>query len=140
MKKKFLEIFGFGHSEIPVGSQSEASSGALVGSTSLLMQRADTGAFEVAQDGVVYISDKQYGGRYGTVYCQFHGALANANTVSTPGITKLVSFGGSFNGDTCYHGFAGDGISKVTMTKVTDNVRADITGWSITTGWIHYTV
>lgn len=138
MKKKLLEIFGFGHTEIPLGAMSETASGQLVGPAGLILQRADTGAFEVAQEGVVYISEKQHGGIYGTIYKKFHGAQANASTVSAPGITKLVAFSGSFNGDTCYSGFAGDGISKVNMTKITDNVRADTTGWGITSGWIEY--
>lgn len=72
MKKKFLEIFGFGHTEIPVGGQSETADGALVGSTSGMLQRVDTGAFEVAQVGVEYLSDDQQGSLFGTIYRQYY--------------------------------------------------------------------
>lgn len=139
MKKKFLEIYEDGHDETPLNSMSETADGVLVGSTSNELQKTSNNNFKTANEGNEYISPDQHGGIYGTVYRQYHGAQANASTISTPGITRLVAFGGTFNGDTCYCGFAGDGVSKITMTKITDNVRADVTGWAITTGWIDYT-
>lgn len=103
------------------------------------LKRVDTGVYETAQIGVEYYSPDQHGGIYGTVYRQYHGAKTNGQTITTTGITNLVSFGGTFNSDTCYFGFAGDGVSRITLTRITNAVRCDVTGWNITTGWVDYT-
>lgn len=85
MKKKLLEIFGFGHSEIPAGAQSETSGGVMVGSTSGMLQRADTGEFEVAQVGVEYRNDNQHGNLFGTVYIKY------LSVPDIPGLGALIT-------------------------------------------------
>lgn len=86
MKKKLLEIFGFGHRSIPAGAQSETDEGVMVGSTSRLLQRADTGEYEVAQEGVAYRSDDQQGGFFGTIYRQYYSVPDN---VAAGGIVTI---------------------------------------------------
>lgn len=103
------------------------------------LQKTANGKFKTANTGVEYISNNQYGGIYGTVYIQFHNALANGSTIITLGITNLIAFGGIFDNYTCYNGYESDGISKINFSRTLDSITAYSTGWNITSGWVEYT-
>lgn len=103
------------------------------------LRRVDTGLWEAAQIGVEYYSPNQHGGIYGTIYRQYHGALAHDASISISGITKMVDNGGTFNGDVNYSGHTSDGTDHLYIYRVANAVKMSITTWLHTDGWVDYT-
>lgn len=104
------------------------------------MQRADNGAWEIAQIGVTYISPNQEGGIHGTVFRQYHGAKSNGNTITVTGITQIVHSGGQMNGNADYSGYASNGVASVYLTRIVNGIQFNQVGWTIDEGWFDYSL
>ncbi len=98
-----------------------------------------TGIWETPVVDMEYRSPQQHGGIYGTVYRQYHGAKNALDTISIPGITRLLDYCGRFDTDVVYHGHAHDAINYIWLDRGSDIVTFHINGWTHIDGWIEYT-
>jgi hypothetical protein len=88
-----------------------------------------------------HLSPNQYGGVYGTVYRQYHGAKLTTEVVAAVGITKLLNASGSYESTRTYSGDVDDGTDSIIITKGTDEVVFTIAGagaFTCDSGWIDY--
>jgi hypothetical protein len=88
-----------------------------------------------------HLSPNQYGGYFGTVYRQYHGAKADSDTITATGITKLIAAGGRYETIKCYNGDVLDGTNSLIISKGTDVVDFTISGagaWTCDEGWVDY--
>lgn len=101
------------------------------------------GEFLSAQAAVEteHLSPNQYGGYFGTVYRQYHGAKLTTETLTTTGITKLIAAGGRYQTTKCYNGDQLDGTNSLIIAKGTNQVVFTISGaggWTCDEGWVDY--
>ena len=88
-----------------------------------------------------HLSPDQYGGVYGTVYRQYHGAKLTTATLTTTGITKLIKACGSYEATHTYCGDVDDGTDSIIITSGTNVVAFTIAGagaWTCDSGFIDY--
>ena len=88
-----------------------------------------------------HVSPNQYGGYFGKVYRQYHGAKLTTETITATGITKLIAAGGRYEATKCYNGDQLDGTNSLIIAKGTDEVVFTITGagaWTCDEGWVDY--
>lgn len=108
-------------------------------STSKLL-RSDNGVTETVTSEVEYISPDQHGGYFGTVYRQYHGAKVHNDSITVPGITKLITASGIWNNINVYNGYTDQGTSNIRPLKGIDKVTFIIVGtMPINEGWVDYT-
>jgi len=100
-------------------------------------RRVDNDQWEVAQEGVEYYCNDQYGGIYGTIFRRYYGALADLDEIAVPGIAYLIDFAFMFSG-TIGHGASTDGTNTVWLQKDTDKIVAHCAGTAIDAGWVDY--
>lgn len=75
----------------------------------------------------------------GKLYIRFHGVQVSASTVACAGIDTLIDYQGNMNGNTCYHGYSGDGSSYFWLQAGVDIVTFNGSGWGADFGSFVYT-